>query len=72
MSNRHQDISPEQAAYLRGVRRNKANIFLSQILLLIALLGLWELAATLGWINPFITSQPSGIVKTIVNLYSSG
>ncbi len=72
MSNKNQGISPEQAAYLKGVRRNKAKILLSQILLLMALLGLWELAATLGWINPFITSQPSGIVRTIVSLYSNG
>lgn len=72
MSNNNQGISPEQAAYLKGVRRKKAKILLSQILLLMALLGLWELAATLGWINPFITSQPSGIVRTIVSLYSSG
>jgi len=72
MSNKQQTISPEQAAYLSGVRRNKSKILLSRILLLAALLGMWELAAKLGWINPFITSQPSGIMKTIVNLYSSG
>ncbi len=72
MSNKNKGISLEQAAYLKGVRRKKTKILLSQILLLMALLGLWELAGTLGWINPFITSQPSGIVRTIVSLYSSG
>ena len=72
MSNSQQAISPEQAAYLRKLRRHKREIFLSQVLLLVALLGIWELAASAGWINPFITSQPSGIIKTIVNLYNSG
>mgnify|MGYP001029472411 FL=1 len=72
MSNSQQAISPEQAAYLRKLRRHKREIFLGQVLLLVALLGIWELAASAGWINPFITSQPSGIIKTIVNLYNSG
>ena len=72
MSNETKDLSLEQTAYLRGVRRDKIKVILSQILLLALLLGLWELAATLGWINPFITSQPSGVARTIVNLYRSG
>lgn len=72
MSSNRRALSPEQDAYLRGLRRSKRRILLSQILLLVALLGLWELAATLGWINPFITSQPSGIVRTIVGLYKNG
>ena len=72
MSDKHQGVSPEQTAYLRGLRRRKRNILLSQILLLVALLGLWELAATLGWINPFIASQPTGILRTAINLYNNG
>lgn len=72
MSTEKQALSPEQAAYLRSVRHKKTNILFSQVLLLVALLGLWELAATLGWINPFITSQPSGIIRTIVSLHASG
>lgn len=67
-----QDISPEHAAYLRAVRRKKTNIVVARVLLLVALLGLWELAAHLGWINPFITSQPTGVVRTIANLYREG
>ena len=35
-------------------------------------LGLWELSACYAWVNPFITSSPSRIAKTIVELYKSG
>ena len=73
MSNKNnQGMSPEHISYLKSVRSKKINIVLAQVLLLIALLGLWELAAHLRWINPFITIQPSGIVTTIVNLYKAG
>lgn len=72
MSSRREKVSPEQAAYLRGERQKKRRIFLAQVLLLVALVALWEFAATVGWINPFITSQPSGIVKTVASLYKSG
>lgn len=74
MSNKskYQGMSPEHIVYFKSVRRKKINIMLAQGLLLIALLGLWELAAHLRWINPFITSQPSGILKTITNLYRAG
>lgn len=71
MSNKEK-ASPEQTAYLKGVRRKKFRILLAQFLLLAILLGFWELAASVGWINSFITSQPSGVIKTIISLYSSG
>ena len=69
---RHPDMSAEHRAYLKSLRRKRTNILLARVLLLIALLALWELAAYLRWINPFITSQPSGIVNTIINLYRAG
>lgn len=43
-----------------------------RILLLIAILGIWELSANLNLIDPFITSSPSRIVKQILLLYSQG
>jgi len=72
MSERQEQISRDHAAYLRSVRRKKTKVIVFQILILVVFLGVWELAAVLGWINPFITSQPSGIVKTIANLYNDG
>ena len=56
--------SPRQI-YLAKRRNDKLTVILLQIGVLAALIGLWELAAQLGWIDPFITSCPSRIVKTL-------
>ena len=40
--------------------------------MLIALLGIWELSATLGWADPFITSSPSRIINQTIELYNNG
>lgn len=54
--------------YLAKRRNDKLIVLLLQIGLLLALIGLWELAAQLGWIDSFITSCPSRIVKTLSGL----
>lgn len=59
--------TPRQA-YLAKRRNDKITTLALQIGLLIALIGLWELAAQLGWIDSFITSCPSRIVKTLGNI----
>ncbi len=51
--------------YLAKRRNDKIIVLLLQIGLLGALIGLWELAAKVGWIDSFITSCPSRIVKTL-------
>ncbi len=56
--------SPRQM-YLAKRRNDKITVILLQIGLLAALIGLWELAARLGWIDSFITSCPSRIIKTL-------
>ena len=56
--------------YLRTIKRNKRIIKLTQIFLLIFLLILWEVLATTGIIDAFITSKPSEIVKTFFELIS--
>jgi NitT/TauT family transport system permease protein len=38
----------------------------------VALFALWEIAANLKWIDPFIMSQPSRVARTIVNLARDG
>lgn len=57
--------------YLAKRRNDKIIVLLLQIGLLLALIGLWELAAYLGWIDSFITSCPSRIVKTLSELNPS-
>ena len=65
-------LSAERALYLRRRRLAKRWVMFAQIALLIGLIALWEIAARMKWIDPFITSSPSRILKTFENLYRSG
>ncbi|MCH5165615.1 MAG: ABC transporter permease [Clostridiales bacterium] len=56
--------TPRQV-YLWKRRTDKITVILFRIGLLVFLIGLWELAAKLDWIDPFITSCPSRIVKIL-------
>ena len=60
-------ISKERAVYLKKIRRRKVNIRLCQVLILVFLLALWEVLARVGVIDAFVMSQPSRIVKTLMN-----
>lgn len=51
--------------YLARRRNDKISTLCLQIGLLLAFIGLWELAARLDWIDPFITSCPSRIVAVL-------
>lgn len=64
-------MSDERKRYLRKVKMQKVIILGSQVLLLIAFLGLWEFAADKGMIDSFITSSPSRIAKTFANFSSN-
>lgn len=64
--------SREHLAYLKKCRKQKIVIMLLRCFILIAVLGLWELFASLKVVDPFITSSPSRVIKTIGSLYSDG
>ena len=65
-------VSPEHLAYLKKIRNRRISIRVTQIAILILFFAIWELAAQLKWIDSFITSQPSRIIRTIQNLASEG
>ena len=60
--------SNERKSFIKKIKRNKRLVLLTQIVILIAFLGIWEIAANKGIIDSFITSQPSRILKTFMNL----
>ncbi len=64
-------ISVDRKKYLRKIRRNKISVFVTQVGILLALITLWELLANLKILDSFITSQPSRIFNTFVNLSSN-
>ncbi|MBR2023868.1 MAG: ABC transporter permease [Clostridia bacterium] len=66
------EISVEHLRYLRGVQRKSILINVARICILLCFLTLWELSATFAWANPFITSSPSRILKTLGDLYVGG
>lgn len=49
----------------------KKRVFFFKILILISFILFWELSARIGLSDPFLTSSPSAIVKTIINLIKS-
>jgi len=65
-------FSEEHKRYLRGIRINKLLVRFVQILIIVLLIVLWQLAADFGLINTFIYSSPKAIISTICSLYSDG
>ena len=66
------NYSREHIAYLKKQRNKKIVITVSRILILVFILGIWELCAQVKLIDPFITSSPSRVIKTIGDLYKNG
>lgn len=64
-------ISQDRKKYLREIKINKIKILAAQIAILIIFIALWEILANTGKIDSFITSQPSRIFKTFLDLSSN-
>ena len=64
-------ISVERRKYLKKIRRNKFLVLFAQMFILVVFLGLWEVLANKGVVDSFVTSQPSRILKTFLNLSSN-
>ena len=64
--------SAAQSAFLRRYRRRERLIVYVRWGLLALFLGLWELSARLGWIDPFLLSSPSRMAATAASLFASG
>ncbi|MDF2960472.1 MAG: transporter permease [Paenibacillus sp.] len=67
-----QAASPQYMEYLRVQKRKLWMIRLSQLLLFAAFLGLWELAASMKWVDPMLTSRPSQLVTSFQELAFQG
>ena len=62
------DISIERKQYLNKLKMQKIQVLLVQVLILVGFLLVWEFLANQNIIDSFITSQPSRIMKTFMNL----
>jgi len=68
----YEEYSNEHREYIRKERITKNAVTISRIIILSAIFALWEIAANMKWIDPFIMSQPSRIVNTVINLSKDG
>mgnify|MGYP004542416107 FL=1 len=62
------NISLERKKYLSKIKKQKIFVFITQMLILIGFLAIWEILANANIIDSFITSKPSRIVNTFMNL----
>ncbi|NME82379.1 ABC transporter permease [Clostridium sp. SM-530-WT-3G] len=65
-------MSSEHKAYLKKLNKSKRRIIISRFLILIIFIALWQVAANLKWIDPFLTSSPSRVIDSFITLYKDG
>ena len=66
------NISPAHKKFIQKERTKTFFVHFVRILLLVLLLGIWELSAYFNWADPFITSSPSRIIKQTIELFNNG
>ncbi len=69
---RKKNNSLERKKYLNKIKATKILVFITQIAILISFIALWEILANKGVIDSFITSQPSRMLETFMNLSQNG
>lgn len=72
MKKRTVNYSKARKLYLKRQRNDKILVIFFQIAVIVAFLGLWELLAYTGALDPFFFSSPSRIAVTIVDLAKTG
>lgn len=66
------EMSLHQKKYLNSVLRHQRFVRIMRIVLLCGFLGIWEIAATRGWIDAFIFSSPMRILRTFFEMAKDG
>ncbi|MBA8936513.1 NitT/TauT family transport system permease protein [Clostridium beijerinckii] len=66
------NMSKEHEIYLNKVKKIKRKILITRILILVIFIALWQIAANLKWIDPFLTSSPTRVIESFVSLYEGG
>lgn len=64
-------MSSEHIAFLKKRKKEKILVLLFQILIFILFITMWQLLSNTNKINTFLTSSPSLIFKTIINLINN-
>ena len=64
--------SKEHKDYLKKIKITNFLVRLTQILIVVLFIFIWQYAADNNLINTFISSSPKSIINTIINLYQDG
>lgn len=64
--------SYEHEQFIKKLKRKRRLITFTRISILVTLVGLWEIAAQLKWIDTFLTSYPSEIWKLFIKYVENG
>ena len=80
MKNKQLKIKPSSAApyskahekYLKRLRNDKIFVLSFQILILVLIIGLWELLAATNVIDPFFVSSPSRVFNMFISMVENG
>lgn len=68
---RKSSISEERYKYLKKIKTEKYFVLFTQVFIFVSFLLIWEILANKKIIDSFITSQPSRIIKTFINMKSN-
>lgn len=64
--------SLEHISYLKKIKKNKLLVRITQLLIIIAFLIIWQLLANYELINTFIFSSPKKVLDCVINLHIKG
>lgn len=64
--------SEEHRNYLKKVKKKNLLIRITQILIIVSFIIIWQLLADFKLINTFIFSSPKNILNTIISLFNQG
>ncbi len=68
----NQQFSDSHKKYVRKEKLKTFFVHFFQVVILLGIIGLWELVAQKEWVDPFIISSPSRVVNQIGELYKNG
>lgn len=66
------EVSATHQKFLQDYKKNKVKIRIAQWSIFVFFLFIWEFSSQVGWLNSFIFSSPSRVLKTIINMGKDG
>lgn len=64
--------SKEHTEYIKSIKKRNTEVLILRVIILASIFILWEIAGDLKWIDPFLTSTPSRMVKSLIKIYNEG